>query len=136
MIHTPITVNSIGGMHNSFTETGGNDQIQNQLITPATADRHWALPTIDAEVGTQLLLPSEAEVMDGNQVEHRGDLPSGRLFETIRPGIARVACPGTAWAVFVRVSRRQYIGLAQYRHLEDDEPDDGAEDEGGVTDDE
>ena len=37
MIHTPITVNSIGGVHNVFTETGGNGQIQNQLIAPATA---------------------------------------------------------------------------------------------------
>jgi hypothetical protein len=37
MIHMPITVNSIGGVHNAFTETGGNGQIQNQLITPATA---------------------------------------------------------------------------------------------------
>jgi hypothetical protein len=36
MIHTPITVNSIGGVHNAFTETGGNGTIQNQLITPAT----------------------------------------------------------------------------------------------------
>jgi hypothetical protein len=33
----PITVNSIGGVHNAFTETGGNGQIQNQLITPATS---------------------------------------------------------------------------------------------------
>jgi hypothetical protein len=36
MIHTPITVNRIGGVHNAFTETGGKGQIQNQLITPAT----------------------------------------------------------------------------------------------------
>ena len=36
MIHTPITVNSIGGMHNAFTETGGYGAIQNQLITPPT----------------------------------------------------------------------------------------------------
>jgi hypothetical protein len=36
MIHTPITVNGIGGVHNAFTETGGNGQIQNQLMTPAT----------------------------------------------------------------------------------------------------
>jgi hypothetical protein len=36
MIHTPITVNSIGGVHNVFTEIGGNSQIQHQLITPPT----------------------------------------------------------------------------------------------------
>jgi len=32
----PITVNSIGGMHKAFTETGENRSIQRQLITPAT----------------------------------------------------------------------------------------------------
>jgi hypothetical protein len=26
MIHMPITVNSIGGVHNAFTQTGGNGQ--------------------------------------------------------------------------------------------------------------
>jgi hypothetical protein len=36
MILTPITVNSIGGVHNALAETGENGQIQNQLITPAT----------------------------------------------------------------------------------------------------
>ena len=106
------------------------------------ADQHWALPTVDAEAGTRLLLPCGTELVDGSQVEHRGDLPSGRLFEAVRLGIARVACPGTPWTVFVRVSRRQYVGLAQYRHLEDDEPDDGdaggqeSENEEGATDDE
>ena len=39
MIHMPITVNRIGRVHNAFTETGRNRQIQNQLITPATAGR-------------------------------------------------------------------------------------------------
>jgi hypothetical protein len=29
MIHTPITVNSIGDVHNAITETGRNGQIQN-----------------------------------------------------------------------------------------------------------
>jgi hypothetical protein len=36
MIHTPITVNSIGGVNNAFTQTRRNGPIQNQLITPAT----------------------------------------------------------------------------------------------------
>jgi hypothetical protein len=35
-IYTPITVNSISGVHNVLTETGGNRQIQHQLITPPT----------------------------------------------------------------------------------------------------
>ncbi len=40
MIHTPIAVNSIGSVHNVFTETGENSLIQRQLFTPATAVSH------------------------------------------------------------------------------------------------
>jgi len=84
------------------------------------ADEHWSIPTIDAEVGSQLLLPKTAETANQNitfQVEH----PNGRLFRANRPGIVRVYCPDTNWAVFVRVSRHQFVGLSQYRHLEEPE---------------
>jgi Zn-dependent peptidase ImmA (M78 family) len=82
------------------------------------ADEKWALPTIDAEVGTYLLLPNTAEAANGNIIELEGSL-QGRLFRAARPGIVRVHCPNTSWAVFVRISRYQFEGLSQYRHLED-----------------
>lgn len=82
-------------------------------------DRHWGLRTLDAEVGMQLLLPIGAEV-EGDLLTRQMDLPNGRLFEAIKPGIARAWCETLGWNVFVRVSRRQYVGLSRYRHLEDD----------------
>lgn len=83
------------------------------------ADRHSCSQTIDAEVGTQLLLP--ADVAPTNDVLTAvADHSAGRLFRAGRAGIARVAGAGTPWAAFVRVSRAQYVGLARYRHLEDD----------------
>lgn len=87
------------------------------------ADRYRAAPTLDAEVKTLVLLPLGAEVVGSGLVLER-DLDIGRLFRAVKPGIFQ-ACAGD-WAVFVRVAPVQknqpygYIGLAQYRHLEED----------------
>lgn len=86
-------------------------------------DRHRSAPTLDAEVKTQLLLPPDTEVTGGGLLFER-DLPTGRLFRAVKPGIFQ-AIAGD-WAVFVRVAPIQanepcgYVGLAQYRHLEED----------------
>jgi hypothetical protein len=40
---TPITLNSVDGMHTVFAETGENRSIQRQLITPPTAGQSCAL---------------------------------------------------------------------------------------------
>ena len=82
------------------------------------ADQYWNSPTLDAEEGALLLLPTGVVVDTGILMPER-DLAKGRLFRTMKPGITRVVIPGTSWATYVRVARRQYIGLARYRHLED-----------------
>lgn len=82
------------------------------------ADEQWSLPTLDAEVGSQLLLPCLAEATN-NTITVQADLPLGRLFRANHPGIVRVYCPNNKWAVFVRVSRYQFVGLSKYRHLEE-----------------
>lgn len=83
------------------------------------ADRHRAGPTLDAEVKMLLLLPPGTETT-GASIAHERDLPNGRLFRAVRPGIVQVSADGGAWAAFVRVAPEAYVGLAQYRHLEDD----------------
>ena len=87
------------------------------------ADRHRAAPTLDAEVNTLLLLPCGAKVTGGGfAFEH--DLPTGRLFRAVKPGIFQATAGDLV--VFVRVARVQknepygYVGLARYRHLEED----------------
>jgi Zn-dependent peptidase ImmA (M78 family) len=88
------------------------------------ADRYRAAPTLDAEVKTLLLLPPGAEVTGGLVFER--DLAVGRLFQAVKPGIFQASVDD--WATFVRVAPVQknepygYVGLAQYRHLEE-EPD-------------
>jgi Zn-dependent peptidase ImmA (M78 family) len=82
------------------------------------ADEHWSLPTINAEVGSLLLLPSTAEAAN-TTISLEENSPRGRLFRANHPGIVRVYCPNTEWAVFVRISRYQFVGLSKYRHLEE-----------------
>ena len=87
------------------------------------ADRHRAAPTLDAEVNTLLLLPPGTK-MTGSGLAFERDLAAGRLFRAMKAGIFQATAGD--WAVFVRIAPIQknepygYIGLAQYRHLEED----------------
>ena len=89
-------------------------------------DRHRTAPTLDAEVRTLLLLPPGTKVSGGGLAFQR-DLTAGRLFRAVKPGVFQARAD--KWTVFVRVApvqsdaRYGYVGLAQYRHLEED-PDD------------
>ena len=96
------------------------------VVTPdplIIADRHRTAPTLDAEVKTLLLLPPDAEVV-GSGLTFERDLPTGRLFRAVKPGVFQASAGG--WAVFVRIAPVQedeaygYVGLARYRHLETD----------------
>lgn len=87
-------------------------------------DRHRTAPTLDAEVKTLLLLPPDTEVT-GGRLALECDLPAGRLFRAVKPGISQASAGDRAF--FVRIAPIQknephgYIGLAQYRHLEEDQ---------------
>jgi len=81
------------------------------------ADRHRTAPTLDTEVKSLLLLPFDTEVASP-ALAHEGDLATGRLFRAVKPGI--VQATADTWSVFVRVAPKTYIGLARYRHLEQD----------------
>ena len=86
-------------------------------------DHHRTAPTLDAEVKTLLLLPPGTEVTGGG-LAHERDLAAGRLFRAVKPGVFQASTG--EWAVFVRVApvqkdeRYGYVGLARYRHLEED----------------
>jgi Zn-dependent peptidase ImmA (M78 family) len=85
------------------------------------ADRYRTAPTLDAEVKMLVLLPHGTEVA-GDGLAFERDLANGRLFRAVRPGIVQTSAEAGAWAAFVRIASEAYVGLAQYRHLED-EPD-------------
>lgn len=83
-------------------------------------DKYWSMPTLDAEVGSYILLPSKAEVTN-ETIIFQETHSQGCLFHANRPGIVRVYCPDIDWAVLIRISRYQFVGLSQYRHLEEPE---------------
>jgi Zn-dependent peptidase ImmA (M78 family) len=85
----------------------------------AIADAHYLAPTLDTEVDELLLLPAGAEVAGDSLVLER-DLPAGRLFRAARSGIVQANANQGAWAVFIRIAPKEYVGLAKYRHLEED----------------
>lgn len=81
------------------------------------ADLHRVSPTLDTEVDSLLLLPEGTEAAGGALV-HERDLETGRIFRAAHSGIVRATAGD--WAAFVRVAPKAYVGLARYRHLEDD----------------
>ena len=47
------------------------------------------------------------------------------IARAVRPGIGRVAAKRSEWSAYIRVSRQQFVGRAQYRfeeEVEDAEP--------------
>jgi Zn-dependent peptidase ImmA (M78 family) len=93
-------------------------QIENNPLT--VSDKLWNAPFLDIEKDTFLLLP-EKTVVDVNILRPEFDVSMGKVFKPIRTGITRVVVPNTSWATFVRVSKKQYVGLARYRHFEEDD---------------
>lgn len=83
------------------------------------SDLDCAASTLDAEVNNLLLLPLGTETTGSSLIRER-DLADGRLFRAVRPGIVRAHADGDDWAIFVRIAPESYVGLAQYRHFEDD----------------
>lgn len=82
------------------------------------ADEKWLLRTIDVEVGTRILVPANA-TGNGKLLTIEQDLAVGRLLRADRPGIERLQCPNSNWAVFVRISSAKFVGLSKYRHFEE-----------------
>ena len=101
-------------------------QIRYQLIGRDVAepllvvDKNWPASTVDMEVGTYITLPSTTSPERANLVRC-GELRTMTLFQAAKPGLARLIDPTIGKSLFARISRYQYAGLSQYRHLEEAE---------------
>lgn len=86
-------------------------------------DFHWLHRTLDAEIGDTIVLPQKAEIEMGNRlemVEQRKDIA---IYRALSAGYSRAFCNNENWAVHIRISRKKYVGLAQYRFFEEMEDD-------------
>ena len=87
-----------------------------------TFDEQSNSPTIDAEVEHLIVVPTGVSC-ESDALQFVGDVALGAVFEARRPGIVRLARPDGTWSAFARISRKNYIGHAGYRHLEDETDD-------------
>ena len=85
--------------------------------TVAAVDALWTGRAVDVEVGDLILVQGGAQ-SEGACIERSSGVEHGRLFQAARPGLGRLEA-GATWSAFVRVSRRDYVGRALYRHWEE-----------------
>ena len=83
-------------------------------------DEAWTGRPIDAQAGDIILLPP-AVTLEGSVVEtvHRERIDT--WSRASNPGVGRALLPDAGWAQYLRVSRKQFAGLARFRHLEEAE---------------
>lgn len=82
------------------------------------ADKQWRKVAIDLEVGDHAIVPHGTS-LNGESARIVRECQHGTVIEATRPGISQ-AFQGNDWATMVRVSRKQFVGRAAFRHLEED----------------
>ncbi len=82
-------------------------------------DQHSQLKAIDLETTNFLLLPSNFTI-ESNHLEKYKETNLGTVYRAVKPGITRATNENNSVGYFIRIQKLNYIGLAEYRHLEDD----------------
>jgi Zn-dependent peptidase ImmA (M78 family) len=78
-------------------------------------DEHWIRRTVDVEIGDLVILPRQAQF-----IGKCGSADGGNLLATA-VGTGKITLrPGQA-PLTLRVSKEGFVGLARYRHLEEDD---------------
>lgn len=72
---------------------------------------------IDLEVSNYIVFPSGFSV-DKDYLERKREIKLGTLYLVKKSGISNVCSSTSESAYFIRVQPQKYIGLAEYRHLE------------------
>ena len=80
-------------------------------------DTAWDGRPVDVEVGDLFFVFADA-CSEGKYIELVSTTESGRLFRATNPGIGRLA-NNDWWTLFVRVSRRDFVGRSICRHWEE-----------------
>ena len=96
----------------------GNDRARHLVVV----DRAWATVAVDLQVGDLAIIPANVK-LEGRSIAIVSKHDLGLLIEGREPGISRAESHDESWAVFVRVSRKDFIGRSIYRHLEDPDVD-------------
>jgi Zn-dependent peptidase ImmA (M78 family) len=84
-------------------------------------DHHWQHRTADLEVGDSLVVSENVRIDNPQRLGHSHSVAKENVYVARAPGHARAYDENKNWAVNIRISRKGYEGLAEYRHLEDEE---------------
>jgi Zn-dependent peptidase ImmA (M78 family) len=87
------------------------------------ADFQWRHRSLDAEIGDTIVLPEKALIEPGSRLQLIEKREGAAIYRVLSAGYSRAYCDGENWAVHVRISRKNYAGLAQYRFFEEMEED-------------
>jgi Zn-dependent peptidase ImmA (M78 family) len=91
-----------------------NDTCSTDLIV---VDRYWIKRAIDMSVD-DFILTGKDIVIEGTSVELIRKAEQ-MIIKAVCPGISKIFNPESGWAAFVRVSRKEYEGCNEYRHLKE-----------------
>ena len=88
-------------------------------------DSKFDAPTCDVEVEHLIVAPPNTKAAN-DLVTRIAETHLGPLFQAKKRGSVELFVPNSSWAVHLRIAQKDFVGLAQYRHLE---VEDGEDDE-------
>lgn len=83
-------------------------------------DDHTTLPVLDLEVSNYVLLPSKFTI-EGDHLDKLKETKTGNVYTASKPGIVRAFASNSAQSFFIRIQKSGYVGLAENRHLENND---------------
>ncbi len=86
-------------------------------------DEFWHSRSVDLEIGDTLILPQDINVESEGFLIEANKIDSMKTFQAIKTGYLRAFNDSSDWMINIRIAKKQYEGLAQFRFLESDEED-------------
>jgi Zn-dependent peptidase ImmA (M78 family) len=86
----------------------------------AFLDDQYSASTLDVEENYLIVAP-KGTVASNHCAVSLGNCQFGEIFKVVKPGNVEMFVPSTSWTVSIRSTRQNFVGLARYRYLEDDE---------------
>ena len=86
-------------------------------------DEFWCCKPVDLEIGDSLVVPKNIYVDSSNNLVIINENESITIYQAIKTGYSHAYSDNSDWVTNIRISRKSYEGLAQYRFLESDEED-------------
>jgi len=129
--HLRLSLNLISSRHAKELLKSTPKQLRRLIIGNDSAphlvmvDDSWSHVPLDLRVGDFAIVPISAN-LEGVSVGIVGSHELGQLIQAERPGISRAESRDQSWALFIRVSRKDFVGRSIYRHLEDPNFDEDA----------